>query len=189
MPVFTGGGSNVGSAEINDGAIVNADINANAAIGMSKLAAPPLETLADVTLGGVATSIDSGTFTAKTFLEVHVIIPSIASTSTVSARFNGDAGTNYEWGVFDNGGAAVNSSAQTQIPLLAGSTLAYSYFRMTIQNITALRKTYTGNGSFGNGNSILSGNWNNTASQVTQINIFATANFPAGTRLIVKGTN
>lgn len=40
MPVFLGGGaSNIGSASITDGAIVNADINANAAIAQSKLAA------------------------------------------------------------------------------------------------------------------------------------------------------
>ena len=38
MPVFTGGGSAVGSAEINDGAIVNADVNAAAAIAQSKIA-------------------------------------------------------------------------------------------------------------------------------------------------------
>ena len=38
MPVFTGGGSAVGSAEINDGAIVNADVNAAAAIALTKLA-------------------------------------------------------------------------------------------------------------------------------------------------------
>lgn len=38
MPVFTGGGSSVGTAEINDGAIVNVDVNAAANIALTKLA-------------------------------------------------------------------------------------------------------------------------------------------------------
>ena len=38
MAFLTSGGSNVGSAQINDGAIVNADVNAAAAIAQSKLA-------------------------------------------------------------------------------------------------------------------------------------------------------
>lgn len=37
MGFFTGGGSQVGSAQINDGSIVNADVNAAAAIAQSKL--------------------------------------------------------------------------------------------------------------------------------------------------------
>lgn len=38
MPYFVGGGSAVGSAEITDGAIVDADVNASAAIAQTKLA-------------------------------------------------------------------------------------------------------------------------------------------------------
>jgi hypothetical protein len=38
MGIFTGGGSQVGSAQINDGAIVNADVNAAAGIAQSKIA-------------------------------------------------------------------------------------------------------------------------------------------------------
>lgn len=38
MPYYVGGGSQVGSAEITDGAIVNADINSAAAIALTKLA-------------------------------------------------------------------------------------------------------------------------------------------------------
>lgn len=42
MPVFTSGGSAVGTGEINNGAIINEDINANAAIDQKKFASPVL---------------------------------------------------------------------------------------------------------------------------------------------------
>ncbi len=37
MPIFNSGGGQVGSSQITDGAIVNADVNAAAAIALSKL--------------------------------------------------------------------------------------------------------------------------------------------------------
>ena len=68
VDVGTPGDSTVTSAKIADGAIVNADINASAAIALSKLASDP-SNASNLTSGTVATArLGAGTASSSTFL-------------------------------------------------------------------------------------------------------------------------
>lgn len=102
MPIFTGGGSQVGSAQINDDSIVNADINSAAAIARTKLAGPlllkvrksanqALGVMAVVTFDTEVVDVDnafaSNTYTSPRAQNVRIIANLHLSNAESTARF------------------------------------------------------------------------------------------------------
>lgn len=189
MPVFTSGGGQVSSAQINDGAIVNADINANAAIALSKLASLPLSLIHDETFSDTDTTIASAAFTSKKYLKVFFYCAgSGAGAQTMTV--NSDAGANYDRSFGTDGGAFTEATAQGNISLNGGNAQAFEWMMFDIINISTLPKLIVGD-------IVLSGAqvyqqfnvWNNTTDAITSLQFQNAANFATGARLLVFGAD
>ena len=187
MPLFTSGGSQVNSASIIDGSIVNADINAAAAIAASKITGLSFVELADVTLGSAGLTLSSGAFTGRLFLRVYVLVTGMASAGSLSMRFNGDTGANYNTFYSVNSGAdATSLGATTAFINAASGTTERAYF-FDIFAPTTTRKNWIGDSVDSNGHIEMSGWWNNTANALTQIDIIGSVNINVGSRIVVFG--
>lgn len=189
MAFLTTGGSQVNSANIVDGSILNADVNANAGILASKISGKPYETLADVTLGSAATSLSTGAFTAKTVLKVLVWCPSIATADRLRMDFNSDGANNYNVTSVTDGAAAAADVATNGIRLEQGTSTGRRYHVCDIFNIASLIKPVTALGWCENNQDIISAIWTNTTDQITTIRLQAAFNLGVGTRIIVMGHN
>lgn len=189
MAFLQSGGSVVGSAQITDGAIVNADINANAAIALSKIANPPYAVLADVTLGTLGVTLDTGTFTAKTNLRIIVASAGHAVAATLALTLNNDTGANYAYSISENGAASATSGAASSIALRNSALIEAGLVVLDLINITTIKKRLTGSGVNDIYAHTIGGSWNNTASQVTRVTVTASNNFAVGSRIIVLGMN
>lgn len=189
MAFLTTGGSQVNSANIVDGSILNADVNANAGILASKISGKPYETLADVTLGSAATSLSTGAFTAKTVLRVLIWCPSIVGADRLRLDFNADGGNNYNVTVVTGGGAASTDVGTNGIRLEGGTDTGRRFHVCDIYNITGIVKPVLANGWNENAQDIISAIWTNTANQITSMRIQAATNLGIGTRIIVMGHN
>lgn len=189
MPVITQGGSLVTSANIVNGTIVNEDINASAAIDVSKLNNAAYAVLADVTLSGAGNTIDSSTFTAKRLIKVLLSIPSIAIASTVTFRFNADSGANYDTSCTNDGAAAFTGTAQSVISPENVNSTSRRFIEFEVINDAALQKMLFGRSYYSNGQYIFCGSWNNTANQITRVQAISAQNFATGSRMVVLGMN
>lgn len=189
MPVLNSGGSLVTSDSIVDGSIVNADINAAANIALSKLNNPAYVTLADVTLSGVNTVIDSGAFAAKSILKILVFSAGHAVAASWGITFNNDSGANYNTSISENGGAAGTSAANTQIPLAGSALTDVGMAAIDVINIATLKKMAVGLQMTEVYCRTIGGQWENVADPITQVKAIATNNFAIGSRLVVLGMN
>jgi len=146
--------------------------------------------LATATLGGAATSLSTGTFTAKKFLQVFIHVPSKSASAITRLQFNGDTGNNYQSTVSQNGGASTLAGGIAGIDL-AGSGNVEEYFCLNIFNKSSVKKFTTGQGAISSNQLEIMGWWANTASQITSITLAnsAGANFPSGTEITVFGSD
>lgn len=188
MPVFTSGGSSVTSASIVDGEIVNADVNANAGIAITKISNAPYAVLADVTLGSPATSLASGTFAGKTHLRIIVTCPSIATSDLLCLRFNGDTGANYTYQHSTDVGAITKVAGDTLHRVHSAGTTGTVYAVFDVLNIATVDKRHVGQVIDTNKQIQASGFWSNTSAQITAVSLItSTYNMATGTRLIILG--
>lgn len=168
MPQISSGGSTVGSAQIVDNEIINADVNTAANIAISKLATGPMTKLATATLGADATTLSSGTITAKKHLHVVMYCAGNA-TADLGIQFNGDTAANYEWVVTKDGAAVTSNAADSKIKFGSGSETEVSLVEFDIYNASATVKMVSGIRTTGHEVYTFSGKWTNTAAQITSI--------------------
>jgi len=147
--------------------------------------------LADVTLGGAASSISSGTITARKYLKVVFISPATRSASTNTyMTFNGSA-TGYNWCSNLNGGTT-QSGGGNEIRIHTGITTdGQTFISLDIINIATQKKYLNGQFSIISDHlGIFGGDWSNTSDQITSISFSpSSGTFPAGTQLIVMGSD
>lgn len=188
MPFVGTGGGTVASSQIIDGTIVNADINASAAIDSSKLSNLPYQKLATASLGAGATTLSSGTFTARKFLRFIIQVAGNAA-ADLGIQFNGDTAANYEWVQTKDGGASTNNTADTKIKFGAGSETEDRLIVIDIINVAASAKQITGLQSTGHEITSIGGQWSNTSNQITSALLLldAAGDITAGTEITVFG--
>lgn len=162
--------------------------------------APPsggggMSLLADVTAAGGANTLTSGTITAKTYLEVHIYISGFSAGTALALQFNGDTGANYSYEVSRDSATPSGNAAQTTIRLDNSTSItAARYAHAKITNLTAIAKNLQMS-EFENPTSTLIthtgwGLWNNTAAQITSIQVQAGGNtINSGSRMLVFGTS
>ena len=149
--------------------------------------------LATNTLTGTATTLDSGTFTAKKYLFVLIFAPS----ARVWLRVNSDPGANYAYRRSEEGGSDSTGVNKNEIRLDRNSTESFfSYFY--IYNEATLEKLFTlldiSNNNNGSGNAPkrqeFAFKWADTSNQITEVNLISsTGNFDIGTTITVMGAD
>lgn len=187
MAFLTQGGSQVGSAQINDGAIVNADINANAAISISKLSNSAYALLASVTLVAPGLTLNSGTFTGKRFLRVIIDAVSYAGAGSMIMQFNGDTGANYDANNATDGGASGKVTGQTSATILPSAGAQSRRVVLDIINIATLPKRVIGDVNADNTWVKHLSSWTNSTDLITSILITASQNMGTGSSITVLG--
>jgi hypothetical protein len=187
MPIFSGGGSMVGTSQIVDGAVVDSKVGANANIDPAKLGAGPWDVLANVVLGGAAAEITSGTILAREQLKVLLYVPSFTTVSDVFVRYNNDTAANYNYNTESDVNGLVTAVGQTSTRFQSNGALGAAFLSVEILNITTLPKMHTGYGNQDRSMIKSAGSWSNIIAQITEIDIFSTNNLPTGTRMIVLG--
>lgn len=187
MPVFTGGSSQVGSANIIDGAIVNADINAAAAIEASKLSGLPYTTLTSKVSAGGVTTVTTDAFTGKKFLRIIFNITSLALASDLFLRFNSDAGANYNSTISLSGGGASKLTAQTSLRLITSAQAGGCYGVLDVLNVATKTKPLCGLVYEYDDSCETAGHWLNTADLITSVSLVSAQNMGADTSIIVLG--
>jgi hypothetical protein len=155
--------------------------------------------LASTELTSTATSISSGTFTAKKYLMFILTKEKTGGYVNPKIEFNSDTGNNYSSRYSDNGGSDNSSTSQPNIDLRAGELDGRSFSTGYIVNKSDQEKLMishsTNAGSEGAGNASgrneVVGKWTNTSSQITSINFSRTASgsFASGTILKVYGAD
>ena len=153
------------------------------------------EELASVDLsGGAATTIDSGTFTAKKYLCFQIFAETVTNI-VPRLQFNSDTGANYSRRGSNNGGTDFTSVNGVELGLELGNTADNSFINGFIINNSANEKlmishTVNGGGA-GSANDPdrkeIVGKWANTSAQITKLvinNTGGTGNF--GTKSIMK---
>lgn len=187
MVFLQSGGSVVGSAQITDGAIVNADVNAAAAIEATKLSGLPYQVIGDVTLGSTGNTLQLTGLSARTFLRCIVFVPSTAS-SQMSLTFNGDGGANYNRNYAVDDGSTTRAVAQGSILMETAVRTTARFWVIDIINVATTRKMVIAQGTWDDRPQFVTGDWTNTTDQISQITFSATT-FAVGSRLIVMGMN
>lgn len=188
MAFLTSSGSLVTSANIVDGSIINADVNASAAIDASKLTGLPYTKLADVTNAGAQATLASGAFTARRHLRILLWVPGTIADNVI-IRFNGDNGANYDNIRSTNWGVGAPTSGDTYLWNSDGNQANTSFCIMDIWNDAATAKYIH---SQNNVNMVFKANpgrWNNTADSITSVTIACQAgtNLTAGAHIVVLG--
>jgi hypothetical protein len=151
------------------------------------------EELASVNLsGGAASSLSSGTFTAKKYLWVQVYLENSGSIN-VDYTMNNDTGSNYAIRYSSNGAADATSANAAKFDILG--TVSYPIFaNMFIINNSANEKLVIqnaiGQNTAGAGTAPtrqeIAGKWANTAAQITSITFTNTGTGDFGTDSILK---
>lgn len=185
----SGGASNITSAQIVDNEIVNADINAAAAIDPTKINGEPYETLADVTLGSAGLTLSSGTIANRAFLRVIAYIPSLASGGRLRLQFNGDTGANYKYSLSSDGAAPSTGDPVTIIYLDTNNVTTFGFVVIDIYNIASITKYVQARTNRNNVLELATGQWNNTSNAITSIQITSDVNLAVGSRMRVMGMN
>jgi hypothetical protein len=186
--------------DILTSALWNTYLQGNADSGFMRM-------LADTTLGGAAAQIDFASIPA-TFAHLMLILYPRGDAAAVStgliARFNGDAGANYDWQLMQ-GQAAVASAAEgiaatgifsTAVPAASAVGNAFGIYEMLIPHYTntASFKGFTGRASSKTTNASggitvqgWSGFWRNVAALNRITLSLASGNFAAGSRATLYG--
>lgn len=155
------------------------------------------EKLADVTAGGTVTSISSGTFTARAYLQLIAIAVPTGGTLNIGFRFNNDSGANYSERGSSNGAADATATGLNQINTKPAIDANRQMTTGLIDNILAQEKLCIME-------SVIRGTaganvpdrkdgvykWVNTAAQITRIDMVdtgGTGDIAAGSRIIVLG--
>jgi len=178
--------------------VVTANVT-DAAITPAKLssAVGEYEVLANVTLGGAADSISSGTFTAKRFLRVIIDVTHTGAASG-NLTFNGDTGNNYSLrystsGAFGTGvstnqiGAIFNNNATGA----SGGVVDIVNRSNAPKHGTAVGSEATTNAATASTGTVLYFKWTNNSAAITSMTLSngAAGDYDAGSRLIVLGTD
>ena len=137
MPVFTGGGSSVSSANIVDDAIINADVNSAAAIAQSKLAGTP-NTSAGLISYESGTSVPYALTTIALQRVLVIVRGSInfnagTTQTTLQLQYNGVTKDTCNIGTMSTGGNAVLPFVMMYTEVPGAAT----------QNITIVSSAYT----------------------------------------------
>ena len=138
------------------------------------------EELASVNASDSSTNLSSGTITAKKYLWVQAWLKNTTS-HTSDMTFNNDA-TTYAYRISDNGGTDVTSTSQADIELFSATTTPI-FVNMFMINRSASEKSVIGHtinqNTAGAGNASnrreFVGKHDNTASQITEIDIDSSA--------------
>lgn len=144
-------------------------------------------TLANVTLGGAAGSISSGTFAVKKVLRITCTLVQGGSTQ-FQLRFNNDSGNNYTYSYSKNGGSDNRLTNQDGIVVMESAAENGFAVLNIANNLTSIKKFVTGS-AVNDSNRYENGSlWQNVSSQITRVDFIGTStNFAAGTQLIVEG--
>ena len=156
--------------------------------------------LASVTTTGAATSISSGTFTAKKYLWFQTYLPSgqSAIVDNIGIQFNGDTGSNYARRYSNNGGTDGTDTAVPNFDVSRSGTEG-DFVNAFIVNNSGNEKLITAN-SISVGNSLgagsaplrteVVGKCVNTSSQITSMVVNTNADsIPAGWTVKVWGSD
>lgn len=189
MAFLQSGGALVTSSNIVDGAIVNADVNAAAAIESSKLANLPYAVLTTATAPGGAATLQTATFTAKKYLRVLINIKGVAVGGDIGIRFNGDSGANYNSANTIAGGANSKVVAGTTIRMDTGSLTGQHYYVIDIWNVSGEQKSCVFSGYENDDMIDGAGHWTTTAGQITTITLVCAGNITAGSTITVIGSD
>ena len=143
--------------------------------------------------GGTSDDLSSGTFTAKKYLFVQAYTQYDTSNIACKLTFNGDTGTLYSISRSKDRAARVDEINQTSIDTRGDNELRNWYHTMYIINNSGNEKLVNGNvtlaesGAANYPNTTLYGaKWDNTASQITEINFNNDAAGNYGTDSIIK---
>ena len=140
--------------------------------------------------GGAATSISSGTFTAKKYLRI-MFTTGTTSSGSITIRFNNDSGNNYDHNRARNFVVDGYSSNQAQIAIQTTNETEPGYVILDVNNFTNEDKRFTGRiirdpDSLGD----FWGRYEVVSSQITRVDFFCSSgNFPTNTYLEVYGMN
>jgi len=154
------------------------------------------EELADVTLGSSATTLGTGTFTAKKYLWFQTYVKS--GNIDYRITFNGDSGSNYATRWSENGGtdATSTSAAFNYLSPQGASTPRFTNTFMINNSANeklgithvALQNT-AGAGNAPERDEVVH-KWTNTSAQITSLTVHASINtLSAGTRIKVWGSD
>ena len=173
---------------------------ASVPVGAGKLPAENVssswELLGSTTLSGTAASISVASFATRKFLRVYLHSAGFDSAENLAIEFNSDTGTNYNTKVMRSDGTsqAADTSAAAFFPSNTGSTSTTTRLLvMDIANTSAsLVKIISGSEARGiTDGSTFWGFWNNTAAQISTINVRprnAGPVFAIGTTMHVYGS-
>jgi hypothetical protein len=158
------------------------------------------EELASVDLsGGDASSLSTGTITAKKYLWVQFLVEVDTTNDDCYVRFNSDTGSNYSWRRSTEGGADSTSTSKTSWdPEGSLQTSQPMFVNMFVVNNTSNEKlgiahTIRSN-TAGAGNAPSRrewvGKWANTSNQITNVSLVAqSGNLKSKTIMRVWGSN
>lgn len=189
--------------------IVNADINAAAAIVESKISFDTssghnhdgvnsrllsgLTKLGETVLSGAGTTITVSGLSASRNLIVFVKVKWSAAVGGLSIRFNGDTGANYGYMNGQDYGAPSTNDSQTSLQLTNALTYANFAARLDIMSVASFNKQVMmiGMESATDANARssfqMNGQWNNTADEISSIVLTGSANMAIGSYMSVYG--
>lgn len=156
------------------------------------------EELARASLASPATTLASGTFTARKYLLILVIAKPSGAAITPWFRFNGDSGNNYALRYGANYATGTGLGSQNGMSFNPNSIQTSVFAQIFVENETAAEKPIyisasdlSSAGAANIPNIIQSnGKWANTSSQITAFSIFNSGsanNFGAGSEIVVLG--
>lgn len=148
--------------------------------------------LGESTALGTETSLSLTGLTAREKLFIIVDIIGVSAAVVPALRFNNDSGVNYDVMVVAEGINRGGAVGQTRWRLTEDAYTAYTYCTINVSNRAAYAKMSTSNynNSGDNANGQSTGQWNNTADQITRVDLVTvagTATLNAGSRLTVFG--
>lgn len=169
--------------------VADAHVAAAAAISADKINNMAYAQLASVTLGSAATTISSGTITAKKHLRILLYIAGSAAGADLGLQFNGDTGNNYLWNTAKDQGAVTVPGSLDKLKLSSGAVTQERLAIIDIYNVATINKlvrvTVVSQDDVWEGG----GQWTNTANQITSIvaMLDAAGNISSGTNMVVLG--
>ncbi|GAB1444179.1 hypothetical protein MASR2M39_30250 [Ignavibacteriales bacterium] len=150
--------------------------------------------LANVTLASAATSLASGTITAKQALRIIINVVALSSGDQICLRFNGDTGENYAYKYSVNWNATPTSANGADRLVMTHNTGSTNIeLVVDITNRQATRKAVLGSGNHCDNTTTAGdrtdfvGQWNDTAAQITSVTLLTKDgyNLDIGTRMQV----
>ena len=144
--------------------------------------------LADVNLGSAASTLSSGTITAKTRLRITIMTPGFSSNDIPRIQFNGDTASNYRHEVSVDGASTTVTASAPGINMDTTNRSNVTLIIMDVYNAG-------GDGFVVRGQSYLPGilidfgGRHNTTANITSVTLRGVggANLQSGTRMIIEG--